>query len=79
MILPSFALINGDTYIDQDGKPGRYSYDSASGILSMAGGTHNGSRYVRTSVKSFQRLDEQGHKTSATAVWDIKDPNKRPW
>lgn len=75
-----FGLIDGATYSDYDGHKGPYTYDSASGILTMTDGSHQGWHYKRVAATAFQHSDEKGQESPYTCPLDEKkNPLKRPW
>lgn len=79
-----FGLLDARTYANFDGKTGRYSYDLASGLLTLTDGPLGGVKYQRVGAPehnpSFRMLDAKGALTSyACPKEGTKDPRKHPW
>lgn len=85
-IAPSmtFGLLDAETYADFDGNTGLYTYDSASGVLTLTTGGLAGTKYRRTGKPddrpAFRMLDAKGQLTAYMCPRDDKkDPRKHPW
>jgi hypothetical protein len=79
-----FGLLDARTYSDYDGKTGNYTYDRATGVLTMTTGGLAGTKYRRTGRPedrpAFRMLDAKGQLTAYMCPReDNKDPRKRPW
>lgn len=75
-----FGLIDAATYSDYDGHHGAYTYDEATGILTMTDGPREGWRYEKTSDWSFTLIDNKTGKLIYTCPLDAaKSPAKGPW
>ena len=75
-----FGLIDGKTYSDWDGNHGPYTYDAASGIITMTDGSRKGWRYRRTANWSFTLIDNKTGKDIYTCPFDAaKNPSRGPW
>ena len=78
-----FGLHDGRTYSSFDGKKGRYTYDMASGLLTMDDGPLAGIKYQRVGDPSLtpavRMLDQKGQVTAYMCPKQgTKDPNKHP-
>lgn len=80
MISPiAFGIIDGSTYMSSGGRRGRYSYDPASGILSLDPGA-NPARYKRISATTFRLLKPDGTLGGFTCPLNrAKSPTRPPW
>jgi hypothetical protein len=55
-----FGIVDRNTYRNFDGKTGRYSFDTSTGILRMTSGSSKGLSYKRMSDTYFRVLDDKG-------------------
>lgn len=79
-----FGLLDARSYANFDGKTGHYSYDLATGLLTMIDGPLAGVKYQRVGAPehnpSFRMLDANGTVTAyACPKEGSKDPRKHPW
>ena len=74
-----FGLVDGTTYMSSGGRPGRYSYDTRSGVLSLDPGA-TPARYQRISATTFRPLLENGTLGGFTCPLNpAKNPQSPPW
>jgi hypothetical protein len=80
MPVPMFGLIDGSTYSDYDGHHGHYTYDAASGVITMTDGSRQGWRYRKKQAWSFSLINNQDGKEWYTCPLEKgKNPNRGPW
>lgn len=71
-----FALLDGDTYRDYDGKRGKYRYDTQKKQLIFLTGPKKDSRAQQETAKTFQFLDDKGLTTgNYCPINPGRDPN----
>jgi hypothetical protein len=75
-----FGIIDAANYADYDGHQGHYSYNAASGVLTMTDGSRQGWRYHKTAEWSFTLIDN----TKGTEIYTCpheagKNPVRGPW
>jgi hypothetical protein len=75
-----FGLVDGSTYADYDGHHGHYSYDAATGVLTMHDGTREGWRYHNVGNWSFRMIDSKTGTEIYSCPYDAaKNPDRGPW
>lgn len=75
-----FGLIDSNTYSDYDGHHGHYTYDEASGMLTMTDGSRQGWRYHKVGTWAFRMIDNNSQKEIYTCPFDAgKNPVRGPW
>ncbi len=73
-----FALLNGSTYRDFDGKRGTYRLDARTRQLMFVTGPMQGARAQQEAAKHFQFLNDEGHGTGNHCAHNsARDPNGR--
>ena len=70
--LHTFALLSGGSYMAKDGSRGAFTYDAASGLLTMTSGALRGTRYRQTAPGALRYLDKSGELTQFSCPLDPK-------
>lgn len=75
-----FGLIDATTYSDYDGHRGHYSYNAATGVLTMTDGSRQGWRYHKVGEWGFSLIDNAHNTEIYSCPLDAKkDPTRGPW
>lgn len=80
MITPmSFGIVDGSTFVNSEGRRGRYAYDAGSATLTLEPGAGQ-ARYKRVNSTLFRPIREDGQLGGFTCPLNrAKNPSRPPW
>jgi hypothetical protein len=75
-----FGLLGASSYSNYDGKIGTYTYDPATGVITVSLQGRAGARYLRIGESAFRGVNEDGSLSGHTCPLNrAKDPAHPPW
>ena len=76
----AIGLVDADTYRDDRGDEGAYSYDPGLGILTITTGSFAGSQFWRELERNFRVVHSDGYLTRiGCGIHEDKDIDNPPW